>query len=89
MVWADSVKGYLPPHEMNSSFSWDPSCEPTLEAIRQAVDEESWLHKLSSLWAQESNGAATTTTDVRSEHLAFIKSLCMLVCLIVVLRPCY
>jgi hypothetical protein len=77
MVWSDNMKGYLPPHETASPFSWDLSCTSTLETIRRAVDEESWLRKLASLWAQESNGAANTTTDVRSEHIAFIKSLCM------------
>ena len=76
MVWADNVKGYMPSPESTSPFSWEPGCTPALDAIRQAIDEESWLHKLASLWAQESNGAADTTTDVRSEHIAFIKSLC-------------
>ncbi|KAF8587289.1 ARM repeat-containing protein [Ramaria rubella] len=75
MVWADRVKGYMPPDEMNSPFSWDPSCALALETIRKAIDEESWLPKLALLWAQESNGAANVTTDVRSDHIAFIKSL--------------
>ena len=88
MVWSDRVKGYKPPYETSSPFSWDPVCTPALEAIKQAVDEEPWLRKLSSLWAQESNGAANTTTDVRFEHLAFIKSLCMWV-YYCNFRPCY
>jgi proteasome activator subunit 4 len=80
LVWSDNVKAYLPPHDVTSPFSWDPSCAPALEAIRQAMDEEPWLRKLASLWAQESNGAANTTTDVRSDHISFIKSLCMWIC---------
>jgi proteasome activator subunit 4 len=77
MVWSDSVKGYLQPDDTASPFSWDASCAPTLDAIRQAIDQETWLPKLAALWAQESNGAANTTTDVRSDHVSFIKSLCM------------
>lgn len=80
IVWNDTVKGYLPPDKVASPFSWDPSCAPTLEVIKQSLDEESWLRTLASLWAQESNGAANATTDVRSDHLSFIKSLCTLVC---------
>ncbi|KAF8527908.1 ARM repeat-containing protein [Hysterangium stoloniferum] len=75
LVWSKDVKAYRPPGETGPTFVWESSSASVLKVLRQAIDESSWLEKLSSLWAQESSTAGNGTTDVRSDHIAFIKSL--------------
>jgi hypothetical protein len=77
LVWNDRVKAYTPPDEHTSMMHWDASCVPVLEEIKAALDRDEWFPRLITLWTQESSSAANGLTDVRVEHLMFIKSLCM------------
>jgi len=70
------VKAYRPPAKEQSPFVWNSSCQQPLDEIRTVIDGETWLPKLLALWTQESNFAGGGVTDVRGEHLVFVKSLC-------------
>lgn len=76
LLWDNEVKAYRLPDENAVSMNWDESCMPVLNEVKAAVDEEGWFPKLATMWTQESSYASSGLTDVRVEHLIFIKSLC-------------
>lgn len=75
-MWSKNVKVYIPPPESGSPFNWSEATLPALEVIQESLDDQNWFMRLATLWSQESGATTSGTTDVRSDHLVLIKSLC-------------
>jgi proteasome activator subunit 4 len=60
-----------------SPITWEAASQPALDAMATVLREPGYWLKLAQLWSQESN-RTNSTTELRGDHAAFIKSLAKL-----------
>ena len=72
LTWSKTIKGYRPVSDGESPIVWEASSVPCLNAIKQTIIKEDYIHQLSALWAQES-GKGGTSLDVRQDNVLFFK----------------
>lgn len=72
LTWSKTIKGYRPVADGESPIAWERGSIPCLNAIKQKIAKDDYIHQLSALWAQES-GKGGTSLDVRQDNVLFFK----------------
>jgi proteasome activator subunit 4 len=74
ITWAPETKAYAPVPAGDPPITWEPASRVALDAIGEVVSQAEYFDKLMALWGQESS-RNTTTPDLRTDNVAFIKSI--------------
>ena len=74
LAWTPSVKAYRIVERTSDVGCWEADSQDCLQVVVEGVMRKEYFKRLSLLWSQES-GKTSGKIELRSENMAYIKSL--------------
>ncbi|THH18097.1 hypothetical protein EW146_g2829 [Bondarzewia mesenterica] len=72
LTWLPYTMAYAAVPPGAAPFSWDPACQPALQAIGAVMRQDNYFTDLTMLWGQESSRNASNP-EVRLNNIVFVK----------------